>query len=136
MRKGQIIRKKSLDGCPIGSYMRVVHMEHGRVYADVLGSDIPNNVLLRNRVCEIKQASLPIPEELLKKLKNGRTLRVVHDVSPKWLRVVYERPEIITFYSLPIGSKTKGLRGIFVIENIRRMFSVVEITVNYEIKEV
>ena len=118
MRKfhiGQIIRRKHRYGVPIGPYMIVQHIEDDRIYASVIGADIPNMMILKDNVYVYKTNSVCISEDLLNRLKSNRTICLQHKATKHWQNIFDNPPEIIRFYTLP-----KKYEACFVVENVRR----------------
>ena len=124
MVKGAIIRRKCENG-PIGPYMRIMHIEEDRIYADVVGSlDNPNVMLFKKDVYVCTQLSLPIDERLLNKLKDGYTIMAQHPSCKKWLSAVNNKPQIIRFYTV-----SKGLEVVFTMWKALEVKSLGEMVV-------
>lgn len=130
---GQIIRRKSKDGNPIGPYLVVTTVGKITLYADPIGraSSIGHMFLKRN-VYVHSEYSLCVSEDMLRRLQTGETICVSHKEDTHWSRVYNNPPEIVRFYT-----KTKGYEATFVIENVRKVVSlnesIIRITVNNQI---
>lgn len=130
MKVGDIIRRKTVGGYPIGPYMRIEYIERNRIYASTIGLDNPNIVIARDRVYEHKIRSLCISEELLERLKNGTTICAQHVCIPKWEDFFYNPTPLVRFYTQP-----KGYESVFVTENVRKMRSLGEMVIKIIVGE-
>lgn len=110
-RIGAVIRRNSEYG-PIGPYMRITVIENDRIYADTIGADNPNIMLLKSNVYVCSMYSLVVSEPVLKRLQEGLMSHVQHPQDTKWNRVVDNKPELVRFYS-----KVKGYEVIFKLWN-------------------
>lgn len=122
--KGQIIRRKLHDGTPVGPYMRIMHIEQDRVYADVIGTDTPNVMLLKDNVYTYSIFSITISESLLNKLNSGKTVCAQHSVDIRWESVYNNPPELIRFIT-----QRKGYESIFVVENVQKQIQLREFVI-------
>ena len=111
---GAIVRKKLPGGKPIGPYMQIMHVEHNRVYVDVIGLDTPNVMLLKRNTHVCTTKSLIVSEEILERLKREFVNNVQHVATTTWMNVLDKEPELIKLYTQP-----KGYTATFVLENIK-----------------
>ena len=134
MKIGDIIRRKcSTDGKPIGPYMRIMAIQGTRVYADTIGTDEPNVIILKRNCYVCKSRTLIVSEDVLNRLKTGKQILVQHPTCKSWNEVYKNTPDLIIFRTVP-----KNYKSIFVIENVRTALSlgkpVVRIVVNYKVE--
>jgi len=118
---GQIIRKKSKNGTPVGPYLMVQHIEYDRVYADAIGLDNPNVMILKENVYIYKIDAVCISEDLYNRLIKGQTICAQHKATAQWLKVWSSPPELIRFYT-----QSKNYQAVFVVENITKTMSLGE----------
>lgn len=134
MKIGDIIRRKcSTDGKPIGPYMRIMHIKDNIIYADTIGADEPN-ILIAKRNCYVcKHKTLVVSEDILERLKSGKTNAVQHDICKTWHNVYLNTPDLITFRTM-----LKNYKATFTVENVRTMLSLgkptIRIILNYKIE--
>lgn len=121
---GQIIRKKSKTGAPVGPYLMVQHVEYDRVYADTIGLDNPNVMILKENVYRYKTDAVCISEDLYNRLIKGQTICAQHKATTQWLKVWSSPPELIKFYT-----QRKNYQTIFVVENVTKTWSLGEYVV-------
>lgn len=126
-RIGQIIRRKLKNGTPVGPYMTIQHIEEDRVYADVIGQDNPNVMLLKNHVYVPTISSVIISESKLRQLnKNGDIIS--HPVTARWMSIYSDPPELIRLYTIP-----KGYESTFVLQYVRTKISLREKVIEIEL---
>lgn len=118
-REGLIVRRKTKNGTPIGPYMTIQHVENDRIYADIIGQDTPNEMILKENVYLHKTNSVCISEGLLERLKNGTAICVQHETTPKWTKIWEQQPELIAFYTV-----LRGYRAVFVVESVKKTLSL------------
>lgn len=134
MKVGDIIRRKcSTDGKPIGPYMRVMVIKDDRVYADTIGEDEPNIIILKRNCYVCKVRILVVSEEVLNNLKSGKQYAVQHPVCKLWDNMVENTPDLIVF-----KTAVKGYTAMFVVENVRRALNlgepIIRVVVNYKVE--
>lgn len=117
MKIGQIIRRK-VNNKPVGPYMVIQVIEDDRIYADVVGLDNPNVMLLKKDVYEPTISTLMISERVLHCLKAGKTIMVQHRASEKWINAYNKEPELVKFYCQP-----KTYKATFSVEYVKRFYS-------------
>lgn len=115
---GQIIRRKLHNGKPVGPYMIIQHIERDRVYADVIGQDTPNEMILKDNVYVPTINSLCISEDMYERLRKGFAICVQHPINKVWEGVYSNPPELIRFYTLP-----KHYSVVFVVEYVNMVIS-------------
>lgn len=125
-QKGQIVRRKLHSGTPIGPYMQIMHIEQDKVYCDIIGKDNPNIALFKDNVYVYSQISLMISDEMLKRLKQGKTICVSHPITVKWEKAYKENPELVHFYS----QKGKIKPATFYIEQIKKQVLLRELVIS------
>lgn len=118
MKIGQIIRRKAMDNFPIGPYLRIKYIELDRVYADTIGWDNPNIILLKKNIYIPTNFTLLISQCVLDKLNSGALMAVQHPATTRWIQALEKSPEIITFQSFPLNYK-----HTFVVEQITEHYS-------------
>ena len=134
MKIGDIIRRKcSTDGKPIGPYMRIMAIQDDRVYADTIGRDEPNVIILKRNCYVCKVRHLVVSEDILNRLKKGYTSAVQHSVCKLWDNMVKNTPDLIVF-----RTAIKNYKAMFVVESVRRTLnigeSVIRVVVNYKVE--
>jgi hypothetical protein len=122
MKIGDIIRRKASDGCPIGPYMQIMAIKDDYVYADVIGLDEPNILILKKDVHVCTISTLIISEQLLHDLEYGNKFVVSHLETKMWKNVLIKKPELIRF-----RTALKNYQHVFVIDTYRRMLSCGEL---------
>lgn len=118
---GQIIRRKTHGDVPIGPYMLVQHVEADRVYADIIGRDMPNEMILKKNAYRYKIDAVCISEDLYHRLVKGQTVCAQHAATTQWIKVWSSPPELIKFYT-----QAKNYQAIFVLENVTKTISLGE----------
>ena len=134
MKIGDIVRRKcSTDGKPIGPYMRIMVIKEDRVYADTIGEDEPNVILLKRNchVCSVRQ--LVVSEDTLDKLKAGRITSVEHITCKTWYSVYRNRPDLIMFRAVK-----KKEKPLFTLDSVKTASSmgryIVRISLGYKVE--
>ena len=115
MKVGDIIRRKcSTDGKPIGPYMRIMVIKENRVYADTIGEDEPNVIILKRNcyVCKVRQ--LVVPEDTLDKLKSDRISTLERISCKTWYAVYRNKPDLIMF-----RSPKRKEKALFSLESVK-----------------
>ena len=115
MKVGDIVRRKAKDGQPIGPYLQIMHIQGSFVYADTIGLDNPNVLIMKDNIYVCSIASLPVSEYVLNRLRSGEQVAIEHTVNKPWNRVYDNPPELIRVYTLPRGND-----AIFVVERVSR----------------
>lgn len=118
---GQIIKRQTHENAPIGPFMMVQVVERDRVYADVIGHDVPNEMILKKNVYRYSIDAVCISENLFERLTKGQTICAQHLATKQWLKVWASKPELIRFYT-----QRKNYQAIFVVENITKTMSLGE----------
>lgn len=118
---GQIIRRQTHENAPIGPFMIVQIVERDRVYADVIGHDVPNEMILKKNVYRYSIDAVCISESLFERLIKGQAICAQHLATKQWLKVWTSKPELIRFYT-----QNKNYQAIFVVENITKTMSLGE----------
>lgn len=85
--------------------MMIQHIEQDRVYADVIGLDTPNEMILRKNVYEPRIVKLVIPDSIVDRIKSGQQKAIIHDLSPRWQKLYNINPEIISLRSAKYKNK-------------------------------
>lgn len=119
--KGQLIRRQIRENVPIGQYMIVQVVEKDRIYAEIIGCDTPNVMILKKNVYKCTIGALCISEDVFKRLYDGSTICVQHIATKLWLKACDAKPELIRFYT-----QRMNYQAIFVIESITRTTSLGE----------
>ena len=134
MKVGDIIRRKcSTDGAPIGPYMQIMAIKDDRIYADVIGEDEPNIILLKKNVYVCKHRVIAIAERVLDRLKSGEQYAIQHPLCERWNSLL-KKPDLITFRTV-----VRDYRATFVVESVKQTLSlgekVIRVVVSYKIKQ-
>lgn len=124
MKIGDIIRRKASDGCPIGPYMQIMAIKDDRVYADTIGTDEPNILILKENVHVCTISTLTVSEPMLYDLAHGNKYVVSHLETKMWKNVLARKPELIRFRTI-----MKNYQHVFVADTYRRMLSCGELYV-------
>lgn len=130
MKKGDIIRRKASDGCPIGPYMQIMAIKEGYVYADVIGLDEPNILILKKDVYVCTISTLIISEQLLHDLAHGNKFVVSHLATKMWKNVLSKKPELIRF-----RTALKNYQHVFVADTYRLVLSCSELYIKIIVDE-
>lgn len=133
MKIGDIIRRKcSIDGAPIGPYMKIMAIKEDRVYADTIGEDEPNVILLKKNCYVCKHRVISIAEKVLERLKSGEQYAIQHPLCERWNSLLKTQPDLITFRTV-----VKDYRSTFVIESVNKMSSlgekVIRVVISYKL---
>lgn len=124
MKIGDIIRRKASDGAPIGPYMQIQAFKDDYVYADVIGLDEPNVLILKKDVYICTISTLIISESLLFDLDHGNKYIVSHLATKQWKNVLAKKPELIRF-----RTALKNYQHVFVVDTYRLVLSCNELRV-------
>ena len=103
MKVGQLIRRKTHDGAPIGPYMKITCVDKGTiVYAKVIDTNESPVLIQKKNVYIPKVKSLYISEEKLNNIKSERDTVVSHPATVSWIKL-YEQPnpDLIRFICKP-----------------------------------
>lgn len=119
MRKGVIVKNKHRQ------YMRIEHVKDKQLYCSILSrEDTPNVVYSKNDVVVVSCRTLKLPVQLLKKMLEGRTNKVVHDETPMWLHIYIQPTELVKLHdndnNIEILVKVKNV----IRSNSRLMYKV------------
>lgn len=133
MKIGDIIRRKcSTDGAPIGPYMKIMAIKEDRVYADTIGEDEPNVILLKKNCYVCKHRVISIAEKVLERLKSGEQYAIQHPLCERWNSLLKTQPDLITFRTV-----VKDYRSTFVIESVNKTSSlgekVIRVVISYKL---
>jgi len=112
MRKEQIIRRKAVNGRPIGPYMRIT------AFPDAHHVETADISLLRKNVYQVKVAKLVISDNIFNRIADGRQSAIIHDMCPRWKKLLDNIPEVIQFRSEKYSNKTI----VFSIECVRVVY--------------
>ena len=121
MRIGDIIRRKALDGAPIGPYMRIEALVGDRVYAQVPNLDEPNILIMKKNVHVCTSRCVLVSENILERLAKEEQISVSHPLTKMWFPMLHNPPEIIIFRTM-----IKDYRHCFAIDNVERFKSLGE----------
>ena len=104
MRKGDIVRKYFAGNIQIGDFAIVNRCKGG--FAEILYSASPLMpvCISKSRLKIMSKVSIPISDDLFKRLVNETTFVISHAVSPKWKRAYDKEPDLIVVYT-PSGDK-------------------------------
>lgn len=133
MKIGDIVRRKcSADGAPIGPYMKIMAIKEDRVYADTIGEDEPNVILLKKNCYVCKHRVISIAEKVLERLKSGEQYAIQHPLCERWNSLLKTQPDLITFRTV-----VKDYRSTFVIESVNKTSSlgekVIRVVISYKL---
>ena len=124
MKVGDIIRRKASDGAPIGPYMQIQVIKDDRVYADVIGTDEPNILILKKNVHVCSIFTLTVSEPMLMDLAKGRKWVVSHPATKHWLSFLNKNYELVCF-----RTAWREYRHVFVVLSKTKMLSCGEMCV-------
>ena len=125
---GAVIRRKC-EGSPIGPFMRVMHEEEDKVYADVIGFDNPNVMLMKKNVYVPSIRTLMIPQTVFNRLKEDRMRVIYFTPNEKSLGVLNARPQLIRFKTVMLGDET-----IYELEHVWLGMSLNDMVVKIALK--
>jgi len=126
---GTIIRRKC-EECPIGPYMRIMHEEEDKVYADVIGLDNPNVMLMKKNVYVPSIRTLSVPEPIFNRLKEGQMHLIQYTINKKSLGVLNAKPELIRFTTVMMSYET-----IFELEHVWMGMSLNDMVIKLSLKK-
>lgn len=119
MKTGQIIRRKTNGGIPIGPYLRIVGFKTEFVEAERLDSKSGITVFIeRTRVYEPGTMNLILSDKIMDRIKIGQQRAIIHDLSPKWRLLKERKPEVILLRSIKYSQKVV----IFSVQEIRTSY--------------
>lgn len=125
---GTIIRRKC-DGSPIGPFMRIMHEGENIVYADVIGLDNPNVMLMKKNVYIPSIRTLMVPQQTFDRLKEGKMQLIYFTPNQKSLGVLKAKPQLIKFKTVMLGYEM-----IFELEHIWLGMSLNDMVVKIALK--
>lgn len=102
MKKGQIIRKMTKCGCPIGQYMIVTKVTKNHVYARYLGNTNSFPLMLTATFREYSKGVAKISYRDYYELKSSGIF-YTHKASKQWENLYDKKPRIIKLYT--VGEK-------------------------------
>ena len=115
MKNGQIVRRKLKNGVPVGPYMMINgFVGRSMVSLVTLKSSEPDPILSRDNIYELKSIKMVLSDLVVDRILAGRQGAIIHDISPKWKKLMDEEPEIIQIRSIKYSNKV----AIFTVEYI------------------
>lgn len=118
IKEGQLVRRKTKYNRPIGPYLRVIGTDRKFIRVKPVNME-DDDIILRTNVHFLPQTSLIISNEMLRDLKCGKKIMVVHDCTRAWENAYKKQIRIVHFYSLKFDE-----RASFSIEYIRKEISL------------
>ena len=125
---GTIIRRKC-DGSPIGPFMRIIHEGENIVYADVIGHDNPNVMLMKKNVYVPSIRTLMVPQKVFDRLKEDKMRVIYFTPNQKSLGVLNAKPQLIKFKTVMLGDEM-----IFELEHVWLGMSLNDMIVKIALK--
>lgn len=125
---GTIIRRKC-DGSPIGPFMRIMHEGENIVYADVIGHDNPNVMLMKKNVYVPSIRTLMVPQKVFDRLKEDKMRVIYFTPNQKSLGVLNAKPQLIKFKTVMLGDEM-----IFELEHVWLGMSLNDMIVKIALK--
>ena len=125
---GTIIRRKC-DGSPIGPFMRIIHEGENIVYADVIGHDNPNVMLMKKNVYVPTIRTLMVPQAVFDRLKEDKMRVIYFTPNQKSLGVLNAKPQLIKFKTVMLGDEM-----IFELEHVWLGMSLNDMIVKIALK--
>ena len=119
MKKGQIVRRITNNGTPIGPYMIVKEFlsDHVLTQRCEIGAN-PTNVeclyYAKNHLCKIKIIRVIVQDEIWERMAEGRQSAIIHDLTPLWNKIYDKEPELIQFRSRKYPQKV----AIYTVDRI------------------
>ena len=101
---GTIIRRKC-EGGPIGPFMQIMHEEEDKVYADVIGLDNPNVMLMKKNVYVPSIRTLMVPQAVFNRLKEDKMRVIYFTPNKKSQGVLKAKPQLIKFKTVMTGDE-------------------------------
>lgn len=109
---GTIIRRKC-EGGPIGPFMQIMHEEDDKVWADIIGHDNPNVMLMKKNVYVPNIRTLMVPQKVFDRLKEDKMHVIYFTPNQKSLGVLNAKPQLIKFKTVMLGDEM-----IFELEHV------------------
>lgn len=130
--KGQIVRRKTLSGSPIGPYLKITGISYNTITAvPIDGSNKLGVLIQKEHVATYTMKSLIVSEDILRRLYRGETTVVTHPVTPLWQKLYMCVPELVRFHT----SKTSD-EHIFFVDNVDIIFSAGQTVVKLTVADV
>ncbi|MER2007637.1 MAG: hypothetical protein ABS939_09310 [Psychrobacillus sp.] len=109
--------------------MRIMHEEEDKVWADVIGLDNPNVMLMKKNVYVPSIRTLMIPQQTFERLKEGKMQLIYFTPNQKSLGVLKAKPQLIKFKTVMLGYEM-----IFELEHIWLGMSLNDMVVKISLK--
>ena len=93
--------------------MRVMHEEDDKVWADVIGHDNPNVMLMKKNVYLPNIRTLMVPQKVFDRLKEDKMRVIYFTPNQKSLGVLNAKPQLIKFKTVMLGDEQ-----IFELEHV------------------
>lgn len=109
-RKGDLVRKCTESGIPIGPWLRIelanAYQVHVKIAEPIVTEDDdPTSMTLdKKHVWKPKIIQLAVSEDTIRRVKSGRR-EITHIVSPKWKELFDDCPDIVVLYTMLGGNK-------------------------------
>ena len=133
MEKGQIVRKLSISGKPVGTYWiidgfisanKVVHLLS-------LSSSNVDCYVKRDRIHVCKRCKLIISDRVYTRIEKEIQHSIIHDSSPKWVQLFEKQPEIIQLRNELYSERTM----VFLVEEIKKIFNEYGLQIRLDLGE-
>jgi hypothetical protein len=109
--------------------MQIMHEGENLVYADVVGLDNPNVMLMKKNVYVPSIRTLMIPQQTFERLKEGKMRLIYFTPNQKSLGVLKAKPQLIKFKTVMLGYEM-----IFELEHIWLGMSLNDMVVKVALK--
>lgn len=119
MEKGQICRRMSNDGTPIGPYMIIKNfLNGGTVELERCCVDKPSHYtvhLLKGHVKECKIRRIVISDTIWERIRDGKQSAIIHEATKVWSDLQNIKPELVQLRSIKYSQKVM----VFTVQQIR-----------------
>ena len=97
--KGDIVRKCTGAGTPIGPWLMITLASNTKVHTKCLESNENDIILTKKFAWKPKMAYLAVSENTIKRVKAGRTV-ISHPASARWKDLLHNFPDVVVLYTM------------------------------------
>lgn len=121
MKKGDIVRRVTSDGAPVGAFMKVRgfldndHVLVQRCEPDMVVSNLHSHYCLKKRLRVSKIVKFPIQDSIWERIHDGRQIAIIHDPTPLWEKMFDKEPELVEIRSVKYPQIK---RMVFVVDRV------------------
>ena len=133
MKIGDIIRRKSKSGKPIGPYLIITNVGE-KISARTIEPSNVDFILLKENVYQVKTTTLYVSKPMLTEVSCGSRICVQHPASARWNAMVDKHIEVVK-----LRCKPQEYEHIFVVErayyeySLRYREKLVRIVLSYKL---